>query len=200
VTLPNATTSHARIKVEAVGNVYFDVNHADFAIAPAATTTTLTADYATTVYGHPVTFTATVASVDPVAPTPSGNVQLYLDGAPAGAPVALNGAGVATWTTSAISLGTHTLTAPYSAASASTDYTAAVTALAPGAGIVAGGTVQFKIDGTNLGAPVTVVAGSATLHVNWILPTGNHVVRAVYSGDSSFLTSTGPTTIQHINP
>jgi hypothetical protein len=93
-----------------------------------------------------------------------------------------------------------TLTNPYSAALASTNYTATVLAVGPGAGIVNGGTIQFKMDGTNLGAPVAVAAGSATLHVNWILPTGNHVVRAVFSGNPSFLNSTGPTTTQKINP
>ena len=35
VTLPMLAAAHARIKVEAIGNVYFDVNHASFAIAPA---------------------------------------------------------------------------------------------------------------------------------------------------------------------
>ena len=37
VTLPMLAAAHARIKVEAIGNVYFDVNHASFAIAPATT-------------------------------------------------------------------------------------------------------------------------------------------------------------------
>jgi hypothetical protein len=34
VVLPEVTTSHARIKVESVGNYFFDVNDADFAIEP----------------------------------------------------------------------------------------------------------------------------------------------------------------------
>lgn len=36
VILPNAGTSQARIRVEAVGNVFFDVNHADVTIVPGA--------------------------------------------------------------------------------------------------------------------------------------------------------------------
>ena len=32
VTLPNTATTHARIKVEAIGNVFFDVNNSDIAI------------------------------------------------------------------------------------------------------------------------------------------------------------------------
>jgi len=36
VTMPNITTSTARIKIEAVGNYFFDINGADFSIAPVA--------------------------------------------------------------------------------------------------------------------------------------------------------------------
>lgn len=35
VTLPNTTTNNARIKVEAVGNIFFDISDADFIIAPS---------------------------------------------------------------------------------------------------------------------------------------------------------------------
>jgi len=45
VTLPNINTTHARIKVEAIGNVFFDVNNSDIAIVqdtiPPVTTATL---------------------------------------------------------------------------------------------------------------------------------------------------------------
>jgi hypothetical protein len=35
VTLPNITTSTARVKVEAVGNIFFDISNADFSIVPS---------------------------------------------------------------------------------------------------------------------------------------------------------------------
>lgn len=51
------------------------------------------------------------------------------------------------------------------------------------------GTVQFKDGGTDIGGPVTVTAGVATLaHV--FTTTGTHDVTAVYSGDTGFATST----------
>ena len=113
VTLPDVISAHSRIKVEAVGNVYFDVNDADFAIVAAATTTTIAADFDPTQYSHPVTFTATVASVDPVAGTPTGSVQFYLDGAPVDGPTSLDGSGLATWTTSTLPIGTHVVSASF---------------------------------------------------------------------------------------
>lgn len=64
------------------------------------------------------------------------------------------------------------------------------------AGVAAGngtgtpsGTVQFKVDGSNFGAPVTLVGGTATTPTTTALSTGSHTVGAVYSGDSNFLTS-----------
>ncbi len=40
VVVPNATTTHARIRIEAVDNYFFDTNDADFTVAPAAPDTT----------------------------------------------------------------------------------------------------------------------------------------------------------------
>lgn len=43
VTLPAGTAAHARIKVEAIGDVFFDVSHGDLTIGPAGATTYLAA-------------------------------------------------------------------------------------------------------------------------------------------------------------
>ena len=78
------------------------------------TTTTLVADNNPTAYGHAVTFTATVSTADaPLTGIPTGAVQFSLDGAPVGSPVALDAAGVATWTTSSLPLGTHSVSVDY---------------------------------------------------------------------------------------
>ncbi|HJQ31083.1 MAG TPA: Ig-like domain repeat protein [Pyrinomonadaceae bacterium] len=53
------------------------------------------------------------------------------------------------------------------------------------------GSVQFKVDGSNLGSPATLNAsGQATFTTNTLAP-GAHSVTADYGGDSNFLTSSG---------
>ncbi len=64
-------------------------------------------------------------------------------------------------------------------------FTAAVAPAAPGAGSPTG-SVQFAIDGTNFGSPVTLSGGSATSGNTSTLTEGTHSVTATYSGDSNF--------------
>ncbi len=80
------------------------------AVNPAATTTGLTSSANPSVFGQLVTFTATVTGP---GGTPTGTVQ-FKDGAgDLGAPVALNGSGEATYSTSALSVAGHGVTAVY---------------------------------------------------------------------------------------
>ncbi len=81
--------------------------------SPAASTTTtaVTSSANPSTFGWPVTFTATVAlTLGTGAPT--GTVQFSEDGNNLGAPVPLAG-GVATLTTSALSIGSHAIVAVY---------------------------------------------------------------------------------------
>jgi Bacterial Ig-like domain (group 3) len=64
------------------------------------------------VYGLALTFTATVSAAAPGAGTPSGTVT-FLDGAVTIATGTLNGSGVATYTTSTLTVGSHSITAVY---------------------------------------------------------------------------------------
>lgn len=73
-------------------------------------TTTLTSDPNPSTAGSAVTFTATVASAG--GPVTSGSVD-FSDGATVLGSVALDGSGQATFTTSALSSGTHSITADY---------------------------------------------------------------------------------------
>jgi hypothetical protein len=86
-----------------------------FTLAAVATTTSVTSNADPSVFGQPVTFTATVTTAG--LGTPSGIVQFKDNGNNLGAPVALNGSGVATLLTSALTVGDHTITADYGGAS-----------------------------------------------------------------------------------
>jgi len=71
----------------------------------------------------------------------------------------------------------------------STTYTITVAPVAPGSGVPTG-TVQVKDNGNNVGAPVALSGGSATVTES-NLTGGTHTITAVYSGDGNFNTSTG---------
>jgi YVTN family beta-propeller protein len=53
------------------------------------------------------------------------------------------------------------------------------------------GTVQFNIDGSNFGVPVTLSGGSASSNAITTLSAANHVISASYSGDINFDASNG---------
>jgi uncharacterized delta-60 repeat protein len=58
------------------------------------------------------------------------------------------------------------------------------------AGAVPSGTVQFQLDGANVGAPVALNGGSATFSPS-NLTLGAHTVTAIYNGDANYITSFG---------
>jgi hypothetical protein len=72
----------------------------------------------------------------------------------------------------------------------SVTFTATLHAVAPGAG-VPGGKVQFSLNGTAFGTPVTVGAGSATSGAATGLLPGTDTVTYVTTGDANFLSSSG---------
>jgi hypothetical protein len=82
------------------------------------TRTAVTSSAASTVFGNPVTFTATVTSTG--AGTPTGGVTFSADGNPisdctqGAEPIALNGSAQAQCTTSSLTAGTHAITVAYS--------------------------------------------------------------------------------------
>jgi hypothetical protein len=68
-------------------------------------------------------------------------------------------------------------------------FTATVTARAPGVGVPAGG-VQFRIDGVDVGVPVTLNPSGQAAYATSTLPVGRHSVSAVYAGNGDFSAST----------
>ena len=184
------------------------------------TTTTLTSAPNPSLVGENVTFTATVADASGIVPAgiPTGTVQFSIDGAAVGTPVALDGAGVATYATSTLTAGSHPVVAtyngvlPYGGSSGSLTQTvnqagtattlfsslnpstfgSSVTFTAQVTQLVGTvmptGSVNFAVDG---GAPTTVPldgAGMATLTTT-ALAVGPHTITAHYPGNAAFLPS-----------
>jgi hypothetical protein len=81
------------------------------AVNPASTTATISSSHSTQKTGLSVTFTARVAAKSPSSGTPSGTV-VFRDGATTLATVTL-ASGQATYSTSALSKGTHSITVVY---------------------------------------------------------------------------------------
>ena len=204
---------------EAPHDIDQTVNHAD-------TSTSVSSNNNPSIFGQPVTFTATVSVVAPGSGSATGTVTFFDNASNIGSGP-LDGSGHATLTTSALSAGTHNITAHYggdgnfnasigslptqTVNQAST--TTAVTSnhnpsvfgqpvtfsatVASGAGIPTG-TVQFLDGGANLGPPVALSSGLATL-TTASLSAGAHNITAAYSGDTNFTGSTGSLPTQMVN-
>ena len=113
-----AVGSHT-ITADYSGDTNFTASTGDDSAAPqvvnqASTTTTVASVPNPSVFGQTVTFTATVAPTAPGAGTPTGTVN-FLEGATTlASSVTLNGSDQATFTTSSLAVGSHTITANYS--------------------------------------------------------------------------------------
>jgi hypothetical protein len=133
------------------------------------TGTALTSSQNPSMLGQSVTFTATVTCT---GFTPTGSVT-FLDGATTLGTAPLNGAGVATFATSALTLGSHTMTASYGG-----DGNCAPTTSAPLTQTVnaAGGSVGLvsSLNPSIFGQPVTF---TATVACNGFTPTGSVTFR-----------------------
>jgi hypothetical protein len=69
-----------------------------------------------------------------------------------------------------------------------------LTATVTGSGGTPTGTVQFKDNGTNLGAPVNLDSSGRATYTTPALSVGRHTITAVYNGDTNFAASTGTLT------
>jgi autotransporter-associated beta strand protein len=83
----------------------------DHTVTAAGTTTVVTSSLNPSVFAQNVVFTATVSAVTASAGAPTGSVTFTVDGSPIG-PITLSG-GLATFSTSTLAIGPHTITAAY---------------------------------------------------------------------------------------
>jgi PKD repeat protein len=157
-------------------------------------------------YGKSVYFTATVS---PSAAT--GTIQFMIDGTAFGSPVKIASGTAKSQSISTLTGGTHTIEAYYSGDSTyatsvgsltqtvtpttssgyisssknPSTYGDTVTFTTHIVPVKATGTVQFTIDGTDFGSPVTISGGTATSQGISTLTGGTHIVEANYSGDAN---------------
>ncbi|MDW3219367.1 MAG: Ig-like domain repeat protein [Acidimicrobiales bacterium] len=182
--------------------------------AVAAATATIAASPASPGEGETVTFTVTIDGA-----SPTGTVEFF-DGVTSLGTATVDGTGVATLATSALSLGGHTISAVYSGdatnSGATTDDLAltvrtvasvvvaadpatvvtgeTVTLTATVAGSAPTGTVEFFGGDDSLGT-AALTDGVATLVVDAPAP-GEHSVTAVYSGDGANTGATDEITVR----
>jgi len=186
-------------------------------VTQVATATSLSASPNPATPGQTIAFTATVVTQGAGGGTPTGQVMFTITG-PVNTTVsaALNSAGKAIYTTSALPAGIYSVSASYQgslnfAASASKPYSQkiatntttkvsssknpatfgqSVTLNATVAGAGATGTITFYVDGVAQ-APISINgSGKASLTLSK-LGVGSHTIKAVYSGDPNFNGSTG---------
>jgi Bacterial Ig-like domain (group 3)/NHL repeat len=182
------------------------------------TTLALASLQPTSTYGGSVTFAATITpGVATTAPSPTGGVS-FAEGANILGSSQVN-AGAASFSTSALSAGSHTITATFSGDSnysgnsgsltqlvnkATPTVTLAVqpnpivlgqpavlTATVNSSAGVPTGTVTVTDNGTSLGNAPVNPSGAATLTVT--LTGGSHALLAVYNGDTNFATISSST-------
>ncbi len=103
-----------------------------------------------------------------------------------------SGAGLGPAATASITVNKRTATVAVSSSVNPSDFGQSVTftATVSSASGTPTGTVQFKDGGTNLGPAQTLTNGTAQL-TTAALASGNHVITAEYSGDSTFESATG---------
>ncbi|MEK6669339.1 MAG: IPTL-CTERM sorting domain-containing protein [Pseudomonadota bacterium] len=215
----SASTSAPRYnQVTGLGSVNGAVFVNSYTDTLPATSTALGTSASSLSVGQSLTLTATVTGVGA-----TGTVQFTDNGSNLGTTVALSN-GTATLSTTDLGVGSHSLAAVYSgdkthqpssspastvsvlmASTTSLSATPtlatvgqAVTLTASVAGNAPTGTVQFKDGGNNLGAPVAVGNGVATLSTNQ-LAVGSHSISAAYSGDAGNAPSTSSSTPVSVN-
>jgi hypothetical protein len=188
-------------------------------VSQDGTTTVLTASPTSAVTGQTVTLTATVTANSPGSGTP-GDTVTFKDGSTVLGTATLNSSGQATLTTSALAVGSHTLTASYggdtnftsssgsapatvSAASTTTTLTSsanpsvknhAVTFTALVSAVAPGtGTPTGTVtfmDGTTVLATVTLNSSGKATFTTSSLKVGTHPIKVIYNGSTKYLTST----------
>ncbi|MDE2432578.1 MAG: Ig-like domain repeat protein [Burkholderiales bacterium] len=214
-----STSTPAYNQATGLGSVNGDVFVRHWTDLLPTTSTALSLDVTSSIFGQTVTLSATVSGQGP-----SGSVQFMDNGVAIGAAVPLSN-GTASYATSSLAVGPHNLTATYggdpanqastsASVALSVQQTSSVTLQATPSSLQAGqavtltaqvsgssptGSVQFKDGANDLGAPVAVSSGMATLSIN-LMTAGDHSLSGVYLGDSNNTSSQSAATSLTVSP
>jgi hypothetical protein len=207
------------VTVTYLGDNFFNASSGNLSetVNPDGTNTTVASSANPAVFGQTVTLTATVSAASPGAATPTGTVSFAIDG---GAPqtVALSG-GSATYTTSELAVGNHTVSVAYGGdgnfSGSTASFTQAVNKADTSTGLtsslnpsVFGQTVTLTatlnvtapgvgtpsgtftfLDGNTVLDTENASGGTATFTTS-ALAAGSHSLTVIYSGDGNFNGST----------
>ncbi|MGA2699488.1 MAG: Ig-like domain repeat protein [Isosphaeraceae bacterium] len=147
----------------------------------AATKTTVASSVNPSSFGQLVTFTATVSAASPGSGVPTGSVNFYLDGSTTPLDTAPLTAGSASFTTSTLAVGSHTITASYNGDSnfmatlttaplptvtQKVNQAATKTTVSPPSSAVHGQLVTFTATVTPLAPGNGVPTGNVTFYIN----------------------------------
>jgi hypothetical protein len=199
-------------------------------VTAARTATALAVNANPSVFGHSMTFTASVSVLAPGGGIPTGNVS-FLDGSTPLGTEPLDSDGTAAITTSALAAGTHSITAVYNNTgnfqtstspalgqvvhAASTTTAVAVPADPFVYGQAVAFTARVSVVAPGSGVPTGAVnlmdgatpLGTESLDGSGIakftiagLPAGSHAITAVYGGTASFNVSTSSVLALVVNP
>jgi CSLREA domain-containing protein len=193
-------------------------------VNPANTTSSLTTSASPTINGAPVTLTATVTVSLPGAGLPTGTVT-FKEGAATLGTANLNGSGQASFTTTTLVPGSHSITAEYGGngnfAGSVSDVLVQVvnqnnnsivlltsapnpsvlTQLVTFTAVVSGGgtgTITFKEGAVVLGSGPLDGEGKATFSTQALTP-GSHSITAEYAGDTNHLSGVSSPLTQTVN-
>jgi hypothetical protein len=158
--IPAATGTNATDYLQTVQNGMLTITK-----APAITTLSLSTT--STVFALPVTFTANVAST--TSGTPTGTVTFFDNGNPVNT-ATLSSSDVATFSTTALSVGVHTITAIYSG---DANFNSSTASAASGANTINVAPLDFTIVLTSA-QTVEGIYGSTRLYTFHVSPTGGY--------------------------
>jgi hypothetical protein len=203
-------------------------NAAPQVVSMSATTTAVSSSFNPSVYSQTIALTAKVSATAPGSGVPTGTVT-FKNGSTTLGTGTLNGSGVATLSTSTLTVAAHSITAVYGGStnfktstspiltqtvnkdSTTSSVTSSRNPSTHNRSVTFTATVVASAPGTaKPTGTVTFKDGSTTLGSSSLssgkatyatsrLSTGTHQITVVYGGSTSFLTSTSPVLVQTVN-